>query len=218
MKVLGIESSCDETAIGIVDESKNILSNIVISQIDIHKEFGGVVPEVASRNHLDIIDKAILKSLKEANLTFNDLTAVASTCGPGLMGGLIVGALISQTISSVYNKPFIPVNHLEGHILTSTLTNNIDFPFLTFLISGGHTQILLVKSIGNYEKLGETIDDSLGECFDKVGQMLGFQYPGGPKIEKNAFLGNENKYNFVKPLIDAIGSGRNTKHNFDFSF
>lgn len=218
MKILGIESSCDETAVAIVDENKNLLSNVVVSQIDIHKEFGGVVPEIASRNHLDIIGQTVLKALNNANITFNDIDGIAATCGPGLMGGLIVGALTAQTISSVFQKPFIPVNHLEGHILTSRLTHNLDFPFLIFLISGGHSQILLAKNVGEYEKVGDTIDDSLGECFDKVAQMLGLEYPGGPKIEQLAKNGDETKFKFVKPLIDAVGKGRNKENNLNFSF
>lgn len=218
MKVLGIESSCDETAVAIVDENKNILSNVVVSQIDIHKEFGGVVPEVASRNHLDVIEKTILKALQDANSNFNDIDAISATCGPGLMGGLIVGALTAQTLSSVLNKPFVPVNHLEGHILTSRLTHDLDFPFLIFLISGGHSQILLAKDVGEYEKIGDTIDDSLGECFDKVAQMLGLEYPGGPKIEQLAKEGDETRFKFVKPLIDAVGKGRSKENNLNFSF
>lgn len=218
MKVLGIESSCDETAVAIVDENKQILSNIIVSQIDIHKEFGGVIPEIASRNHLDIIEKVILKALNDANIKFEELDAISATCGPGLMGGLIVGAITAQTIASVFKKPFIGVNHLEGHILTSRLTNNLEFPFLIFLISGGHSQILLAKGVGDYEKIGDTIDDSLGECFDKVGQMLGLEYPGGPKIEKLAREGDENRFKFVKPLIDAVGKGRSKENNLNFSF
>lgn len=218
MKILGIESSCDETAIGIVDENKNILANVVVSQIDIHKEFGGVVPEIASRNHLDVIEKIVLKSLKDANLTFDNIDAISATCGPGLMGGLIVGAITAQTLASVLNKPFIPVNHLEGHILTSRLCNDLEFPFLIFLISGGHSQILLAKNVGEYEKIGDTIDDSLGECFDKVAQMIGLEYPGGPKIEAMAKNGNENRFKFTKPLIDAVGKGKNKENLYNFSF
>ncbi len=218
MKILGIESSCDETAIAIVNDNKEILSNIVVSQIDIHKEFGGVIPEIASRNHLDVIEMVVLKAVNNAGLKFEDLDAIAATCGPGLMGGLIVGAIMGQTLASVFDKPFISVNHLEGHILTSRLTSDLEFPFLIFLISGGHSQILLARGVGDYEKIGDTIDDSLGECFDKVAQMLGLEYPGGPKIEKLAEQGDENKFKFVKPLIDAVGKGRSVENNFNFSF
>jgi N6-L-threonylcarbamoyladenine synthase len=218
MIVLGIESSCDETAVAVVNENKKILSNIVFSQIDIHKEFGGVIPEIASRNHLDIIEKTVLKAINEANISLKDVDAFATTCGPGLIGGLVVGAITGQTLASVYDRPFIPVNHLEGHILTSRLTNDLEFPFLTFLISGGHSQILLTKGVNNYEKIGDTIDDSLGESFDKVAQMIGLEYPGGPKIEKMAMCGNENSFKFVKPLIDAVGKGRSVENNLNFSF
>lgn len=218
MIVLGIESSCDETAVAIVNDKKEILSNVIVSQIDIHKEFGGVIPEIASRNHLDVIEKIIAKALIDADLTFDNLDAISATCGPGLMGGLIVGAITAQTIATIFQKPFVPVNHLEGHILTSRLTEDLEFPFLIFLISGGHSQILLAKGIGNYEKIGDTIDDSLGECFDKVAQMLGLEYPGGPKIERLAQDGDENRFKFVKPLIDAVGKGRSVENNLNFSF
>ncbi|GMO57393.1 MAG: tRNA (adenosine(37)-N6)-threonylcarbamoyltransferase complex transferase subunit TsaD [Rickettsiales bacterium] len=218
MIILGIESSCDETAIAIVNDDKEILANNVISQIDIHKVWGGVIPEVASRHHLDVIDKIVEKTLQDANLTFNEIDAISATTGPGLMGGLIVGALTGQTLASVLKKPFIPVNHLEAHLLTTRLTNAIEFPYLTFLISGGHTQILLARGIGDYEKIGETIDDSLGECFDKVGQMLDLEYPAGPKIENLAKNGDENKYKFVKPLINAVGKGARNEHQYNFSF
>ncbi|MDR2526321.1 MAG: tRNA (adenosine(37)-N6)-threonylcarbamoyltransferase complex transferase subunit TsaD [Rickettsiales bacterium] len=218
MRVMGIESSCDETAVAIVDGEKRILSNIIVSQIDIHKIFGGVVPEIASRNHLDVIDKAVETALRESGLLWKDIDAIASATGPGLIGGLIVGALTGRTIASVLEKPFIPVNHLEGHLLTTRLTNNVEFPFLSFLISGGHTQILLVKGVGNYEKIGETIDDSLGECFDKVGQMLKLEYPAGPKIEQLAKDGNENKYKLIKPLINAVGKKKTSDNKYNFSF
>lgn len=212
MIVLGIETSCDETAVAIVDGQKNILSNIVVSQIDLHKEFGGVVPELAARSHADVLDKLIEKSLKESNLNFKDLDAVAVTAGPGLIGGVIVGLTMAKTIASIYRKPFLAVNHLEAHALTIRLTNEVAFPYLLLLVSGGHCQILLAKNVGDYQKIGETIDDALGEAFDKVAQMLGLDYPGGPKIEKLAKNGSINKYNFPKPL-----SG-NAEHNCNFSF
>jgi len=219
VKILGIESSCDEMAMAVVDSSKQILSHVVVSQIDIHKEFGGVVPEIASRNHLDIIDEVVKKTIRDSGITFNDLDAISATTGPGLMGGLIVGAISGKTLSSIFHKPFIPINHLEGHILIPRIIyDDIQFPFLTLLISGGHSQILLTKGIGNYVKIGDTIDDSLGECFDKVAQMLGLEYPGGPKIERLARYGNQNRFKFVKPLIDAGGKGRDTTNTFNFSF
>lgn len=210
--IIGIETSCDETAIAIIDEDKNILSNIVISQIDIHKEFGGVVPEIAARNHALVIDKLIKKSIEESNLNFTDLDAIAVTAGPGLIGGVIVGVMAAKMLSSIYKKPIIAVNHLEAHALTIRLTCDIKFPYLLLLVSGGHCQILLAKGVGDYQKLGETIDDALGEAFDKVAQMLGSSYPGGPKIEELAKKGCENQYNFPKPLE------KSKDHRYDFSF
>jgi N6-L-threonylcarbamoyladenine synthase len=214
MKILGIETSCDETAVAIVDGEKNILSHVLNSQIEIHRKFGGVVPEIAARGHVEIIDDLILQALKEANLTFEDIDAFAATSGPGLIGGVIVGLMAAKTLASIFKKPFIAVNHLEGHALTVRLTNEIEFPYLLLLISGGHCQILLAKDLGNYEKLGETIDDALGECFDKVAQMLGLPYPGGPEVEKMAREGDEKRFKFSRPLIDVL----NRDHLCDFSF
>ncbi len=215
MKVLGIESSCDETAVAIVDDEKNILSHIINSQIKLHQEYGGVVPELAARAHIEVMDKIILESLKKANLELKDIDAIAATAGPGLIGGVIVGLMMGKTLASVLKKPFIAVNHLEAHALTARLAGDLEFPYLLLLFSGGHCQILLAKGVGDYTKLGETIDDALGECFDKVAQMLGLGYPGGPAVEKLALLGDENKYKFPKPLID---SDFEKKHLFDFSF
>ena len=212
MLVLGIETSCDETAVAIVDDQKNIISNLIISQIDLHREFGGVVPELAARSHADVLDSLIKKSLYDSNLQFQDLDAIAVTAGPGLIGGVIVGLTMAKTIASVYKKPFLAVNHLEAHALTIRLTNQISFPYLLLLVSGGHCQILLALGVGHYKKLGETIDDALGEAFDKVAQMLGLEYPGGPKIEELAKIGDENKYQFSKPLVGI------KEHNCNFSF
>jgi len=212
MKVLGIETSCDETAVAIVDDQKNIISNLIISQIDLHKEFGGVVPELAARSHADVLDRLITKALIDSNLQFQDLDAFATTAGPGLIGGVIVGLTMAKTISSVYQKPFLAVNHLEAHALTILLTHSISFPYLLLLVSGGHCQILLAVGVGKYRKIGETIDDALGEAFDKVAQMLGLEYPGGPKIEELAKIGDENKYKFSKPLFGI------KEHSCNFSF
>ncbi len=212
MLVLGIETSCDETAVSIVDDQKNIISNLIISQIDLHKEFGGVVPELAARGHADVLDKLIKKSLTDSNLEFKDLDAIAATAGPGLIGGVIVGLTMAKTIASVHQKPFIAINHLEAHALTIRLTNSITFPYLLLLVSGGHCQILLALGVGKYKKIGETIDDALGEAFDKVAQMLGLEYPGGPKIEELAKTGNKNKYQFPKPLFGI------KEHSCNFSF
>lgn len=218
MNILGIETSCDETAMAIINDKKEILSHVVFSQIDIHKEFGGVIPEVAARNHLDIIDSIFSKTLKDANLTVKDLDAIAATTGPGLIGGLIVGTMFGKTLSSILKKPFIAVNHLEGHALTCCLTDNVKFPFFLFLLSGGHCQILEVNGVGSYIKLGETIDDSIGETFDKVAKLMDLEYPGGPKIEERAAVGDSNRFEFVKPLIDHKNKQEFEKNRFNFSF
>ncbi len=215
MKILGIETSCDETAVAIVDEQKNILSHVLNSQIELHKKFGGVVPELAARGHIEVLDELILQALKDANLKFEDIDGFAATSGPGLIGGVIVGMMAAKTLASVYKKPFLAVNHLEGHALTARLTSDLEFPFLLLLISGGHCQILLARGVGDYEKLGETIDDALGEAFDKVAQMLGLPYPGGPSVEKLALVGNEKRFKFSKPLIDGA---KHKDHLYDFSF
>jgi N6-L-threonylcarbamoyladenine synthase len=210
IKVLGIETSCDETAVAIVDDQKNILSHIVSSQA-IHQKFGGVIPEYAARDHASIIDSLIKQSFEDAKMEFDDIDAIAVTSGPGLIGGLMVGVVAAKAMASILKKPIIEINHLEAHALTSRLVSDIKFPYLLLLLSGGHCQILLAKDIGKYEKIGETIDDALGECFDKVAIMLGLQYPGGPAVEKLAKLGNESKYDFPLPLVK-------TKNKYDFSF
>ncbi len=215
MKILGIETSCDETSVAIVDDKKNILSNIVNSQIALHKEFGGVVPELAARSHIELIDEIVKLAINEAKITFDEIDAIAATSGPGLIGGLIVGLTFAKTLASVLKKPFIAINHLEAHLLTPRLIQEIEFPYLTLLLSGGHCQILLAKNIGNYEKIGQTIDDALGESFDKVAQMLGLAYPGGPEVEKLAKNGDENRFKFPKPLISGDFKGENI---FNFSF
>lgn len=218
MNILGIETSCDETAVAIINESREVLSHLVVSQIDIHKEFGGVVPEVASRNHLDVIDKIFTKALERANISADDLDVVSATVGPGLIGGLVVGTMFAKTIASVLKKPFIAVNHLEAHALICRLTDHIEFPFILFLLSGGHCQILMVNGVGDYNKIGETIDDSLGETFDKVAQLIGLEYPGGPKIERLAKNGDENRFKFTKPLIDHKNKDSLFENRFNFSF
>ena len=215
MNILGIETSCDETAMAIINEKKEVLSHIVVSQIDIHKEFGGVVPEVAARNHLDVIDNVFNLLLDKANIKVENIDVISATTGPGLIGGVIVGTVFAKTLSSVLKKPFIAVNHLEGHALTCRFTDNLQFPYILFLLSGGHCQILKVNGVGDYDKLGETIDDSLGETFDKVAQMIGLEYPGGPKIEQLAKLGDKTRFKFTKPLIDSHKSDE--LYNFSFS-
>lgn len=209
--VLGIESSCDETAAAIVSADKQILSNVIYSQITEHKQFNGVVPEIAARAHLEKIDIVVQKALNDANLEMSDLSAVAGTCGPGLIGGVIVGATFAKGISLAANIPFIAVNHIEAHALTVRLTeDNIEFPYLLLLASGGHCQICVVHSHDNFEIIGKTVDDSVGETFDKVAKMLQLGYPGGPIVEKMALNGDDQRFEFPHPLCN--------KNSSDFSF
>jgi N6-L-threonylcarbamoyladenine synthase len=214
MIILGIETSCDETAVAIVDDKKNILSHVINSQIAMHKEYGGVVPELAARSHVEVLDNLILDALKKANKKFEEIDAFAATSGPGLIGGVIVGMMAAKTLSSIYKKPFLAINHLEAHALTARLTSDLNFPYLLLLLSGGHCQIIIAEEIGVYKKIGGTIDDALGEAFDKVALMLGLPYPGGPAVEREALNGNEKAFRFSRPLIDA----KNKEHLFDFSF
>lgn len=207
--VLAIETSCDETATAIVRSDRTILAERVLSQLEDHKPYGGVVPEIAARSHINHIDRLIQETMNEAKLSFEQLDAIAVTGGPGLIGGVLVGVMTAKAIADASGKPFIAVNHLEGHALTVRLTHGIEFPFLLLLVSGGHCQLLAVEGVGRYQRLGGTIDDALGEAFDKVGKMLGLPYPGGPKVEACAQHGNE-VYNFPKPLFGRKGC--------DFSF
>lgn len=212
--VLGIETSCDETSVAIVDDSKNILAHKTLSQIDLHQIYGGVVPEIAARSHLEVIDGLIIAALSQANLTLKAIDGFAATSGPGLIGGVIVGMTCAKALAAIFNKPFLAINHLEAHALTARLCDEVKFPFLLLLVSGGHCQILLAKGVGNYEKIGETIDDAVGETFDKVAQMLGLPYPGGPEIEKLAKNGDAMRFRLTKPLIDS----KNHDHLCNFSF
>ena len=202
---LGIETSCDETAASIVRDNSSgngeILSNIVSSQVDEHREFGGVVPEIAARAHVEKIDFIINKSLKESKININDIDGIAATAGPGLIVCLTVGLSIAKTIAASLGKPLIAVNHLEGHALSPTIIKKINFPYLLLLISGGHTQFLEVKGVNNYNRLGTTIDDAVGEAFDKTAKLLGIEFPGGPKIEEFAKKGDENYFKLPKPII-----------------
>ena len=206
--VLGIESSCDETAASIIQEESGkikILSNIVSSQFDIHKEFGGVVPELAARAHVEKIDLIVEKAISESKIKLNEVDAIAATAGPGLIVCLTVGLNFGKTLAASLNKPFIAVNHLEGHALSPKLNNNLDFPYLLLLISGGHTQYLYVEGLGKYKRLGTTIDDALGEAFDKTAKIIGIEFPGGPKIEKYASKGDKNKFDLPKPILNKGG-------------
>ncbi|RCL00752.1 MAG: tRNA N6-adenosine threonylcarbamoyltransferase [Candidatus Tokpelaia sp. JSC189] len=204
MRILGIETSCDETAAAVIarDSSGNgrILSNIVWSQTDNHAPYGGVVPEIAARTHVEILDRLVKQALQEAEIQLKDIDAIAATSGPGLIGGLIVGLMTAKAIALGIRKPFIAINHLEGHALTARLTDNLPFPYLLLLVSGGHTQMLLVRRLGDYERLGTTIDDALGEAFDKIAKLLGLPYPGGPAVERAAMTGNPDRFILPRPL------------------
>ena len=210
MKILGIESSCDDTSISIVDEKKNIIANETISQNQIHKEYKGVVPELAARNHVLFIDKILKNIFKKNDLKITDIDLISATVGPGLIGGLLVGLTFAKTLSQVNQIPFIGVNHLEGHALTARLTNSVEYPFLLLLVSGGHSNFYFISDVNKYKFLGGTLDDALGEAFDKVGNILGLSFPGGPKLEIMAQKGNFKKINLPKPLINV--------KNLDMSF
>jgi N6-L-threonylcarbamoyladenine synthase len=199
--VLGIESSCDDTGDALVTGDRKILANIVISQNSEHEKFQGVVPEIAARSHMKNLDNAIKSALNEANIAIERLSAIAATSGPGLIGGVITGCMYAKALSSTLNKPFIAINHLEGHALTARLTNDISYPYLLLLASGGHCQFVAVLELGSYKILGATLDDAVGEAFDKVAKMLNLPFPGGPHIERRAKLGDAHKYTLPKPII-----------------
>ncbi len=186
MIVLGIETSCDETAVALVRDDRTILAHLVLSQLKEHAAFGGVVPEIAARAHLTHLDRLIQAAMLEAQLNFDALDGVAATCGPGLIGGVMVGMMAGKAISAAKNIPFVAVNHLEAHVLTARLTHDVAFPYLVLLVSGGHTQILMARDIGIYQRIGTTLDDAVGECFDKSAKMMGLPHPGGVEIEKMA--------------------------------
>lgn len=215
MTVLGIETSCDETAAAVVrrepDGSGTILSNIVRSQLEAHAPYGGVVPEIAARAHVSHLDGLISRALADADIGFDALDAVAATAGPGLIGGVLVGLITAKTIASVHKLPLIAVNHLEGHALTARLTHGLPFPYLMLLVSGGHTQLLAVEAVGRYGRLGTTIDDALGEAFDKTAKLLGLDYPGGPAVEAVAAEGDPTRFDLPRPLFGRAGC------NFSFS-
>ena len=207
--ILGIESSCDETAASIITENKQglptILSSVVSSQTDVHKEFGGVVPELAARSHIEKIDLITKRAIEESGIKMEKIDAVASTAGPGLIVCLSVGLSFGKAIAFSLKKPFIAINHLEGHALSPMLNSELSYPYLLLLISGGHTQFLSVQGLGNYKRLGTTIDDALGEAFDKTAKMLGIEFPGGSQIEEYAKKGDPNKYELPKPIFHRGG-------------
>lgn len=210
MKVLGIESSCDETAASVVEDGRVLLSNVVNSQIDIHALYGGVVPEVAARSHIEVINPVINQALTDANCTWDDIDAIAVTYAPGLIGSLLVGTLAARTLAVLKNKPLYPIHHVEAHVYANFLNENApEFPMLALIVSGGHSQLVLFRDHGDYELLGQTQDDAVGEAFDKVAKILGLPYPGGPSVAKAALNGDPKRYVLPKAKL---------KGNYDFSF
>src|ERR1700760_2485502 len=204
MIVLGIETTCDETAAAVVQRAPDgrgkILSNIVLSQVNEHAAFGGVVPEIAARAHVEALDLIIAKAMLEAGRTFEEIDGVAAAAGPGLIGGVIVGLTTAKAIALVRNKALVAINHLEAHALTARLTDATPFPYCLFLASGGHTQILAIRGVGDYVRLGTTMDDAIGEAFDKTAKLLGLGYPGGPQVEKEAVRGNPSRFALPRPM------------------
>ncbi|APO76646.1 tRNA threonylcarbamoyladenosine biosynthesis protein Gcp [Rhizobium etli 8C-3] len=215
LRILGIETSCDETAAAVVerdaDGRSKVLSDVVLSQLDEHSAYGGVVPEIAARAHVEALDTLIDEALHRAKVSLCDVDAIAATSGPGLIGGLLVGLMTGKAIAKAAGKPLYAVNHLEGHALTARLTDGLSFPYLMLLVSGGHTQLILVRGIGQYERWGTTIDDALGEAFDKTAKLLGLPYPGGPQVEAAAKTGNPGRFDFPRPLVGE------TRLDFSFS-
>ena len=221
MKILGIESSCDETAAAVVEDGFRLLSNVVVSQIDIHAHYGGVVPEIAARSHIEAINPVIDEALMKADCTWDDIDAIAVTYAPGLIGSLLVGSLAARTLAIIHNKPLHPIHHVEAHVYANFVTKQADatdlvlpskqpdFPMLALIVSGGHSQLVLFRDHGDYELLGQTQDDAVGEAYDKVAKILGLPYPGGPSIAKAALEGDANKYQLPKAKL---------KNPYDFSF
>ena len=222
MRILGIESSCDETAAAVVEDGYRLLSNVVHSQIDIHALYGGVVPEIAARSHIEVINPVINRALSEAHLTWDDIDAIAVTYAPGLIGSLLVGTLAARTLAVLKNKPLYPIHHVEAHVYANFITDQSDtleftlpsrqpnFPMLALIVSGGHSQLVLFKNHGNYQLLGQTQDDAVGEAFDKVAKILGLPYPGGPSIANAAKKGDSLAYTFPKARMQG-------KYDFSFS-
>lgn len=212
--ILGIESSCDETAAAVVRADapcgERVISEVVLSQLDDHKPYGGVVPEIAARAHLSALQSLIAQAMEKANIGYPQLSAIAATGGPGLIGGVIVGVMAAKAIAMVHQKPFLAVNHLEGHALTPRLSDDVPFPYLLLLVSGGHCQILVVEGVGQFRRLGTTIDDAAGEAFDKVAKMIGLGYPGGPAVQAAATTGDPRRFDLPRPMKGRPG--------FDFSF
>ena len=211
IKIMAIESSCDETSVAVVKNGREIISNIISSQIDMHKKFGGVVPEVASRMHLEVINNIVREALEEAKITLDDIDAIAVTKGPGLVGALLVGISEAKALSYACKKPLVGVNHMKGHICATFITHKeLEPPFICLLVSGGHTYLVHVKDYNNMEVIGKTIDDACGEAYDKVARCLGMNYPGGPEVERLAKLGNDEAIDFPRVMLD--------KNSYNFSF
>lgn len=211
IKIMAIESSCDETSVAVVKNGREVISNIISSQIDMHKKFGGVVPEVASRMHLEVINNIVREALEEAKITLDDIDAIAVTKGPGLVGALLVGISEAKALSYACKKPLVGVNHMKGHICATFITHKeLEPPFICLLVSGGHTYLVHVKDYNNMEVIGKTIDDACGEAYDKVARCLGMNYPGGPEVERLAKLGNEKAIDFPRVMLD--------KNSYNFSF
>lgn len=209
MLVFSIETSCDETSVCIMDKNKHIYSHIIYSQ-EVHKVHGGVVPELASRAHLEILQRITAQALKKSGKKISDIDVFAATCGPGLIGPLLIGTTFAKALSIGLGKPFVPINHIESHVLSPTFNNDLKYPHLCLLLTGGHTEIYYVKSNKSMVLMGESLDDAVGETFDKVAKLLGLSYPGGPEVEKNAIGGNEFAFILPKPLLN--------QDNLDFSF
>lgn len=212
MRILGIESSCDETAAAVVENGERLLSNVINSQIDIHAEYGGVIPEIAARSHLEVINPVINKALTDANCTWDDIDAIAVTYAPGLIGSLLIGTLAARTLAIIHNKPLYKIHHVEAHVYANFITeqNQPTFPLLALIVSGGHSQLVLFQNHGDYQLIGQTQDDAVGEAFDKVAKILGLPYPGGPSISKAAKLGDPHA--FALPIAKLQG-----KYDFSFS-
>ena len=207
--ILAIESSCDETSMSIIKNGTEEIATVTLSQIDIHKKFGGVVPEIASRNHIENITIVLDELLNKANMNINDITAVAVTYGPGLIGSLLIGVQAAKTIALVEEKPLIPVHHIAGHIYANNLEKRLEFPLIALVVSGGHTELIYMEEDYSFKKIGGTLDDAIGECYDKVAKVIGLEYPGGPKVDKLAHLGKDT-YELPYPLND-------NSYNFSFS-
>ena len=208
--ILGVESSCDETAAAVISAEDGLLSNVVASQDDAHRPYGGVVPEIAARAHMSIIDSVIDRAVSDAGVDYGDLSAVAATSGPGLIGGVITGLMAAKGLASALGLPLIAVNHLEGHAVSARLTEECPFPFLLLLVSGGHSQLLSINGLGDYTRLGSTIDDAAGEAFDKTAKVMGLGFPGGPQVERWAERGDPSAVPLPRPLLD--------RDSCDFSF